>query len=271
MSEIVRTIIIMSATGSILSILLFILKPLMSNRLPKSAQYYLWLVVIFAMLIPVSQIIVLTDNQTATVPALQRVAAVPAIQVAPIPTISQTVTRFVITQGEEQERLQNIAHLSHTNAPAYYVQRQAIISPVARFTTYFVIVYPFVVLIVAVWYVANYLFFSKMYRRRNLLPEEETLEILAELCNGRPPRLYYNQLATTPMIFGFFRPMIILPDKDYSAEQLYAILSHELTHLRRKDIFVKWLTLLATAMHWFNPLVWLVRREIDRNCELSCD
>ena len=269
MSEIIRTIIIMSATGGIIALLLFILKPLIRNRLPKSTQYYLWLVAIFAMLIPVSQIVVLTDNHTATVPALQRVAPIPAIQVAPMPTISETVTRFVITQDEEQARLQNIPHPAHT--PSYYSQRQAIISPAARFTTYFVMVYPFFVLIVAVWYVANYLFFSKMYRRRNLLPEVETEQLLAEMCNGRPPKLYYNQLATTPMILGVFRPMIILPDKDYTPQQLYAILSHELTHLRRKDVFIKWLTLFATALHWFNPLVWLVRREIDRSCELSCD
>ena len=268
MTDFVRTIIIMSATGSVLSLLLFVIKPLVRNRLPKSTQYYLWLVAIIAMLVPISQIIVLPRSQTTTVPVLQRVAATP---VAQMPTISETVTRFVITQGEEQMRLQNISHLAYTNAPAYYAQRQAIISPVAFLITHFVRIYPFGVLIVAMWYFANYLFFSKMYRRRNLKPEEETLELLAQMCNGRLPRLYYNQLATTPMILGVFRPMIILPDKDYSKEQLHAILSHELTHLRRKDIFIKWLTLIATALHWFNPIVWLARREIDRSCELSCD
>jgi len=46
---------------------------------------------------------------------------------------------------------------------------------------------------------------------------------------------------------------------------------HELTHLRRRDITIKWLALLACAIHWFNPLVWLTRRELDRACELSCD
>jgi len=41
--------------------------------------------------------------------------------------------------------------------------------------------------------------------------------------------------------------------------------------MKRFDIAVKWLSLLACAMHWFNPLVWVARREIDRVCELSCD
>jgi len=36
-------------------------------------------------------------------------------------------------------------------------------------------------------------------------------------------------------------------------------------------VLVKWLSVLTCAIHWFNPIVWFVRREIDRACELSCD
>jgi hypothetical protein len=65
--------------------------------------------------------------------------------------------------------------------------------------------------------------------------------------------------------------MIILPDRDYTNDQLQAVLLHELTHLYRNDVFVKWLTLITCALHWFNPIIWLTRREIDRACELACD
>jgi hypothetical protein len=68
-----------------------------------------------------------------------------------------------------------------------------------------------------------------------------------------------------------FNPAIVLPDRDYTDEQLEAVLCHELNHLRRKDVLVKWLSVLACVVHWFNPLVWLTRREIDRACELACD
>jgi hypothetical protein len=70
---------------------------------------------------------------------------------------------------------------------------------------------------------------------------------------------------------GLFRPIIVLPEREYPTEQLIGILQHELTHLRRFDVFVKWLSILACVLHWFNPLVWLARREINRACELSCD
>jgi len=261
MSDLVRAIIIMSLSGSVLAILLFILKPLVRNRLLKTAQYYLWLVVILALLVPVSQMTVLSGSQ-----AIVPIPAIPAM-----PTISETVTRFVITQEEEFERLQSIAHIANTNMPAYLQQSQAIQSPLAFVTTYFVLIYPFGVLLLGLYYVINYLIFAGLYRRRNRPVSAKARSILANICKRRVPKLYCNPLAATPMLLGMFRPVIILPDQDYSLAQLNAILAHEVMHLRRKDTFVKWLMLIASTLHWFNPIMWLVRREIDRACELSCD
>lgn len=41
--------------------------------------------------------------------------------------------------------------------------------------------------------------------------------------------------------------------------------------MKRRDIFIKWLLIFAGAMHWFNPLVYYVRREMNKACELACD
>lgn len=46
---------------------------------------------------------------------------------------------------------------------------------------------------------------------------------------------------------------------------------HELVHYRRLDILYKWLVQLVLCLHWFNPFVYLMKREINRLCELSCD
>jgi len=188
-----------------------------------------------------------------------------------LPTITETVSRFVITQAEETERLERLAPLAASNPPVYVQQRQATQSPIAFITTYFMLIYPFGVLILALYYTIHYAIFVGLYRRRNLPAGPGAMAMLANMCSGRPPRLYYNQLAETPMLFGIFRPAIILPYQEYTRDEMQAILSHELTHLRRKDVLVKWLTLGATALHWFNPIIWLVSREVDRACELSCD
>ena len=49
------------------------------------------------------------------------------------------------------------------------------------------------------------------------------------------------------------------------------ILAHELTHARRWDLLVKWWAAGVGCLHWFNPAVYLIRREIARACELACD
>ena len=259
MADLLRTILIMSATGSVLALLLFAFKPLARHRLPKSTQYYLWLVVIAALLVPVSRLVVLPGGQAAAMP------------IPTVPTISETITRFVITQAEETEMLTRIAPLAETNPPVYLQERQAVQSPLAFVTTYVVLVYPLGVLILLMYFAVNYVFFVKIYRRRNRTVDPATRAMLDRLCGGRLPRIYNNDLAETPMLFGILRPAIILPVREYTDYEMQAILVHELTHLRRKDVLVKWLALVAMALHWFNPLVWLVRREIDCACELSCD
>jgi len=254
MNDIVRAILIMSLTGSILTFMLFALKPFVRHRLPKSTQYYLWLVAVAALLIPVSELVSLPS----------------ATSTPPVPTITETVTRFVITQAEETERLQFITY--QTGTAEYINERRAIQSPIAFISTYFVFVYPFGVLIMGLYYIINYVFFVWVYRRRNLPASPDAAALLASMSRrGNPPRLYYNPLAMTPMLFGVFRPAIILPCREYSQAQLEVILSHELTHLRRNDVIIKWLALMATALHWFNPAAWLVNREVGRACELSCD
>ncbi len=77
--------------------------------------------------------------------------------------------------------------------------------------------------------------------------------------------------ASGPMMMGFFRPVLVLPKEQYTQEELFFILKHELIHLKRRDVWMKFLFVIANGIHWFNPLVWLMRREADIDMELSCD
>ena len=74
-----------------------------------------------------------------------------------------------------------------------------------------------------------------------------------------------------PMLAGLFRPALLLPENPPAGDALRFSLLHELTHFRRRDIFRKTLALWVRVLHWFNPLVWLTARTMDRDIELSCD
>lgn len=76
---------------------------------------------------------------------------------------------------------------------------------------------------------------------------------------------------SSPMAVGLLRPILLLPHEDYDERALYFILKHEMVHIRRGDIWYKQILLLANALHWFNPLVWLMSRQAGRDVELVCD
>ncbi|RXZ77447.1 M56 family metallopeptidase [Paenibacillaceae bacterium] len=77
--------------------------------------------------------------------------------------------------------------------------------------------------------------------------------------------------AMTPMVIGFLNPVIVMPDTPLGKKEMAMILSHELIHLKRRDLLVKFIFLLANSIHWFNPLVYSLSKQTNIYCELSCD
>lgn len=86
-----------------------------------------------------------------------------------------------------------------------------------------------------------------------------------------PVQVIASPHATTPLIMGFWNPVVVLPDVSLGEQELAMILSHELVHLKRGDLFIKLIVFAANAIHWFNPAAYILNRQISMFCELSCD
>ena len=98
------------------------------------------------------------------------------------------------------------------------------------------------------------------------------LSIVAEqLGIKKPIELCVNSLVSSPLLIGFFHPCVVLPSEDIPEKDFRYIVLHELTHYKRGDMFYKWLVQVTVCLHWFNPLVHLMSREITKACEFSCD
>ena len=95
--------------------------------------------------------------------------------------------------------------------------------------------------------------------------------VASELGIKIPVGLRMCQGITSPMLIGFFRPVILLPDISIAEDELPLILEHELIHLKRHDLWYKALILAATTLHWFNPVVYLMAKGAALQCEISCD
>jgi beta-lactamase regulating signal transducer with metallopeptidase domain len=101
-----------------------------------------------------------------------------------------------------------------------------------------------------------------------------TLEAARVECGvSQPVRLLMDKGRTIPVVWGMFRPQLLLPAEaeHWNATQLRSVLLHELAHLRRRDPLTQFLTQLACALHWFNPLVWLAAWRLHVERERACD
>ena len=83
--------------------------------------------------------------------------------------------------------------------------------------------------------------------------------------------LYCHCGISTPMAAGLFDPAVYLPDIALEAEETRLILEHELIHVKRRDLWYKFILMAARVIHWFNPLCFLLEKETNILCELSCD
>ena len=80
-----------------------------------------------------------------------------------------------------------------------------------------------------------------------------------------------TELLDAPLIVGLIKPVLYLPQTEIKEEGLNYILLHELTHYRRYDLLYKWFAMIVSCVHWFNPFVYIVSKQIDEECEVSCD
>ncbi|MFU1793227.1 M56 family metallopeptidase, partial [Paenibacillus azoreducens] len=84
-------------------------------------------------------------------------------------------------------------------------------------------------------------------------------------------QLAFNSNVRSPVLVGLLKPTILIPMSSNVDMDLGMVIQHELIHLRRKDLWVKMLVVWISALHWFNPFVHLLRKDIHTWSEFSCD
>ena len=75
---------------------------------------------------------------------------------------------------------------------------------------------------------------------------------------------------TTPFVFGIVRPRVYLPLRLQEKDRGF-VLEHEHVHVARKDYLIKILAWGTVCIHWFNPMVWLAYKLMEKDMEMSCD
>lgn len=243
--EFLAALLSLSLSGACLMGLAEVLARLLRGRIPPGVRRLMWLLVLFRLLCPWSISGGLLDRGTAEL----RQAAAPEHSTQTLEEVpTHTAPSYEILEHEETGRQIDLA------AGLTALWAAGFLTAMARRGTAY----------------------GRMYRelRRTLRPAGPgERAVFARLTQGekRPPALRVSPAAPTPMLVGLLRPRLILPELELSQEELEGVLSHELTHWRHRDLWIKWLAALAVCVHWFNPAARLLAERLDRDCELYCD
>lgn len=260
-NETVKLLLSLSLSGSIIAVLIFAVKPFIKNKLSKSLQYYIWIVVLLRLIIPFSfensimnGVFYSNKNsqEVSTEGSLKPTKGKSdnAINSSILPNVQKNIVSGVYNDDADHSRYFRDIFNQYV---IYYIWLFGLITA----------------LIVNV---TGYTRFFKYVKQGNTSAHEKENEILATLLKrGKRVRLVRNKFVSTPMLIGILRPYIIIPDIVFNEKQLKNILLHEISHLKRFDIAVKWLTMIAASIHWFNPFMYFIKKEINHACELACD
>lgn len=130
----------------------------------------------------------------------------------------------------------------------------------------------------ALYYIIIYVTFQKKCQK-GMQPLEngellEQIDALQIECLGKVKlQVYQSDMASSPMLAGMMKPKLVLPAKDriWQVQELRMVVLHELCHYRRKDLWLKLLVLTAQCLNWFNPALYLMKKECFYDIELACD
>lgn len=231
-----KSILSLSLSGTLLIILMFLCKPLLKDRISKRWQYYMWVVVIVRLLVPFT------------------------LPVSPVNALFQKADRAI-----EQMTVNSNGNRSHALPEELAVVLQNLW-----------LVWLIGALLLLIRKITIYQGFVKYVRAGCL--EVSDIGLLNRLAQYEeqigvktPVELWVNNLISSPMLIGFLKPCIVLPTTDLSDSDLRYTILHELSHYKYRDMFYKWIVQITLCLHWFNPFVYLMCKEIDRACELACD
>lgn len=242
MTEWFQTFLVLSVAGSFLAGILLVLKKWTGKHFSPTWQYVLWVGVLLVMVVPVS----------VKVPALvQPLQEKQTVQTVPLPA-EQTMTEQPVPVDTVEAPAGEILPFTEETA-----------LPPVPWWDVLAVIWVLGALGSLGYRLTGYFRFSRHIRRTG-----EPMEL-----DGVPKRLRVckTSAAVSPMVMGILRPTLILPETALTESRLPYVLRHELVHYRRGDIFWRWLAVLATSIHWFNPVVCVAAAQMQEACEISCD
>jgi beta-lactamase regulating signal transducer with metallopeptidase domain len=103
---------------------------------------------------------------------------------------------------------------------------------------------------------------------------ESTRRLVERMGIGRPTSVRISDDVQVPSVVGLLSPTLLLPLRllsELDDGEIDAILAHELSHVRRRDLLANVAQRLVSTLLFFHPVARSISRTIDRDREVCCD
>ena len=291
MNELMKILLSLSVSGTLLLFLVLVLKPLYKNKFSRRWQYYIWIIVVLRFLVPftpdttiVGSLFEKIDTIVFMVESQTNMNVSDTVNVSDSETKQTNAQTQIQTNKPEkasdtaQTKSQEQAEAKSQTKP---LPNDNVITAAAEhnlpklFTCLF-FTWAALALVLFVRKITIYQGFIRYIKAGNMeISDIKILNLLSDCMEKLNIKtrveLYHNASITSPIMIGFFHPSIVLPVVELGDRELYYVFAHELLHYKKKDMFYKWLVQIVICIHWFNPFVYLLEKEINKACELSCD
>lgn len=252
-------VIAISLSTSLIIIFLLIFAPFLNKRYAIKWKYLIWVVIAVRLIIPFNM----------DIPFPQIVFDVPTEITVPIDTNNENDTQTILPIEQKPTQTNNENALK---APTQRKQKTV------KIILLDIIAYLWLTgcLLFLSVHIFSFLHYKRRIAKKGIIVKEryilqQVYKLSRKLRIKSNIRILRYEDAESPMVIGFLKPMLVLPNCDYSEEELFFVLKHELIHIKRHDIYFKLLFVIANALHWFNPLIYIMQKEAVVDMELSCD
>ena len=286
MAQLFLSFLIASVVGTAFALLLGLIKPVTKKHLSASWHYYIWIGVLIVMMLPVRLNIPQAKPEAVIAQEKPHTEEKAPIKTEPIDTENSAADKTDIqAESVVTNENTNIVTPDTQNTPVEnYVPQKAPITATVNetaVTNEIVIkeeIKKNVLNVMSYMWLAGVLLFAMIklfgYGKFIVKMKKESYKTDSDCTLGytkRQVEVRRSESLNSPLLFGIFKPSLILPDRELTNEQLRNILSHEMTHLKRGDILYKWFVEIVKCVHWFNPCIYWVSKRINEECEISCD
>jgi len=276
LSMLFQIVLYTSVTASIITLGILLVKWSTGNRFSATWNYYIWFLVLLILMIPYIPIKAFNiiefpilqsqsnihKNVASNMENKQKSAALQAV------TSDNPSTEALEKYDEElplKQEENKIAALSDKTALSlnYQLLGQIWITGAALALLFILLVY------------------LRQKLKIRILPrctDGETLSLLEE-CK-KVLKIYtdviviYCQDIKSPSVLGFVNYKLLFPKEmmnGLSLEEKRFIFLHELSHLKRKDTLINWISTILLMLYWFNPVIWYAFHQMRQDCEPACD